>query len=90
VYRPGRHFGQPHKANAARNPGVFVAADPKTVRTAAIAGYCIWSLIQYSNSRRPAENSSRLSDAERNRRLQEDISRGAGIPDDEGHARPGT
>jgi ElaB/YqjD/DUF883 family membrane-anchored ribosome-binding protein len=59
----------------------------KTVVTAAIAGYCIWTLIQYSTSRAAAGRNSRLSEAERNRRLQEDISRGALVPDDEIHPR---
>jgi hypothetical protein len=59
----------------------------KTALTAAIAGYCIWSLIRYSSSRTTAGKRLRFSDAERNRRLQEDISRGAGIPDDESDAR---
>jgi ElaB/YqjD/DUF883 family membrane-anchored ribosome-binding protein len=59
----------------------------KTVVTAAIAGYCIWTLIQYSTRRAAAGRNSRLSEAERNRRLQEDISRGALVPDDEIHPR---
>jgi ElaB/YqjD/DUF883 family membrane-anchored ribosome-binding protein len=59
----------------------------KTVVTAAIAGYCIWTLIQYSTSRAAAGRNSRLSEAERNRRLQEDISRAALVPDDEIHPR---
>lgn len=59
----------------------------KTVVTAAIAGYCIWTLIQYSTRRAAAGRNSRLSEAERNRRLQEDISRAALVPDDEIHPR---
>jgi ElaB/YqjD/DUF883 family membrane-anchored ribosome-binding protein len=72
----------------AADTGRVVRENPvKTVLTAAIAGYCIWSLIQYSTSRTAAGKSSRFSEAERNRRLQEDISRGAGIPDEESHPR---
>jgi hypothetical protein len=72
----------------AADTGRVVRQNPvKTLLTAAIAGYCIWSLIQYSTSRTAAGKSSRFSDDERNRRLQEDISRGAGMPDDESHPR---
>lgn len=63
--------------------GRVVRQNPvKTVLTAAIAGYCIWSLIQYS-TRRPAGKRLPGNDADTNRRLQEDISRSAGIGDDE-------
>jgi ElaB/YqjD/DUF883 family membrane-anchored ribosome-binding protein len=81
------HVPLERASEMAADTGRVVRQNPvKTVLTAAIAGYCIWSLIQYSNSHRAAENSSRSSDAERNRRLQEDISRGADIPDEERHA----
>lgn len=69
----------------AADTGRVVRQNPvKTALTAAIAGYCIWSLIQYSTSRPAAGRRPQSSDAETNRRLQEDI--GAGIRDDE--ARP--
>jgi hypothetical protein len=68
----------------AADTGRVVRQHPvKTVITAAIAGYCIWTLIQYSAGRAAQGRSSRFSDAERNRRLQEDISRDAGVPEDE-------
>jgi len=72
----------------AAGTGRVVRQNPvKTLLTAAIAGYCIWSLVQYSTSRTAAGRGSGSSDAERNRRLQEDISRGAGKPDEESHPR---
>jgi hypothetical protein len=72
----------------AADTGRVVRQNPvKTLLTAAIAGYCIWSLIQYSTSRTAAGRSSRSGDADSNRRLQEDISGGAGMPDDESHPR---
>jgi hypothetical protein len=70
----------------AADTGRVVRQNPvKTALTAAIAGYCIWSLIQYSTSRPAAGRRSQSSDAETNRRLQEDI--GAGIREDEAHPR---
>lgn len=70
----------------AADTGRVVRQNPvKTVLTAAIAGYCIWSLIRYSTSRPDAGRHSRSSDAETNRRLQEDI--GAGIREEEAHPR---
>lgn len=67
----------------AADTGRVVRQNPvKTILTAAIAGYCIWSLIQYSTSR-PSRTRLPRSDADTNRRLQEDISRGAGVEDDE-------
>lgn len=70
----------------AADTGRVVRQNPvKTVLTAAIAGYCIWSLIRYSTSRPAAGRHSRSSDAETNRRLEEDI--GAGIREEEAHPR---
>lgn len=70
----------------AADTGRVVRQNPvKTVLTAAIAGYCIWSLIRYSTSRPAAGRHPRSSDAETNRRLQEDI--GAGIREEEAHPR---
>jgi hypothetical protein len=70
----------------AADTGRVVRQNPiKTALTAAIAGYCIWSLIRYSTSRPAAGRRSQTSDAETNRRLQEDI--GAGIRDEEAHPR---
>jgi hypothetical protein len=72
----------------AADTGRVVRQNPvKTALTAAIAGYCIWSLIRYSNSRTAADRSSRPGEAETNRRLQEDISRGAGLEEEE-ESRP--
>ena len=70
----------------AADTGRVVRQNPiKTALTAAIAGYCIWSLIRYSTSHPAAGRRSQTSDAETNRRLQEDI--GAGIRDEEAHPR---
>jgi ElaB/YqjD/DUF883 family membrane-anchored ribosome-binding protein len=78
------HVPVERASEIAADTGRVVRQHPVTTAiTAAIAGYCIWTLIQYSTSRAAAGRNSRFSDAERNRRLQEDISRGAGVPDDE-------
>jgi ElaB/YqjD/DUF883 family membrane-anchored ribosome-binding protein len=75
-------------SDVAADTGRVVRQNPvKTVLTAAIAGYCIWSLIHYSTSRTAAGKRWASRDTERNRRLQEDISRGAGLADDESRAR---
>lgn len=50
----------------------------KTVLTAAIAGYCIWSLIQYSTSRTAAGGRARTREA------RTDVSSGRHTPQDEG------
>jgi ElaB/YqjD/DUF883 family membrane-anchored ribosome-binding protein len=81
------HVPLDRASEMAADTGRVVRQNPvKTVLTAAIAGYCIWSLIQYSTSHRPAAGRrSQSGDAETNRSLQEDI--GAGIREDEAHPR---
>jgi hypothetical protein len=59
------HLPFERASEMAADTGRVVRQNPvKTALTAAIAGYCIWSLIQYSSSRTAAGKSSAFSDAE--------------------------